>query len=242
LDFGLNKWNDVHGIHPYDRGHAFHVSRIVCQPFERCISDQPGANGRTDYEYLLEQSRRFRAAYPNNAIWDTESGVQFNTVAPWQFSPSEGRFEWYTERLAAARAVRCNILRWSLGVERHFHFMFRFNLIYHGLDIINIDMTPRSGVAAFAAFNRMLDGGEFERIEELEGGVFTAYFKGWKGEKILVYWTPDHDTDGSVDGIFNLPAGMKIVSAYDMEGRTLENLPLSCEPVYVIYETSREGE
>jgi len=238
LDLGLNKWNDVHGIHPYDQGHAFHVAGIVRQPMERSISDQPGANGCTVYEYLAEQARRFKAKYPNNRIWDTESGAQFNSAAPGQFSPSEERVDWYTERLAAARAVRCNILRWSIGVERHFYFMFKLNLIYHGLDMMNVDMTPRSGVAAFANFNRMLDGGRFERLEELDGGVFAAYFRGWKGEKILVYWTPDHDTDGTPDGNFSLPPNLRIVSACDMEGRPLQALPLSCEPVYVIYERS----
>ena len=236
LDRGLNRWNDVHGIHPYDRGHAYHVSQLSRRPLERGISDAPGANGCTFYEYLREQARRFKAAYPNNVIWDTESGAQFNTVAPGQFSPSEGRVDWYTERLAAARAVRCNILRMSIGAERQFYFMFRFNMIYHGLDMMNVDMTPRAGVAALANFNRMLDGGRFERIEELKDGTFTAYLTGWRGEKILVYWTPDHDTDGAPDGTFALPAGLRLVSACDMEGRALDALPLSCEPVYVIYE------
>lgn len=235
LACGLNRWNDVHGIHPYDLGHAYHISSILRQPFERCISDSPGADGMTHYRYLAEQSRRFRAAYANNVIWDTESGAQFNTVAPWQFSPSEGRADWYAERLAAARAVRCNILRWSVGVERQFAFMFKSNLIYHGLDMMNIDMTPRAGVAALAHFNRLLDGGRFERLEEREDGTFTAYFTGWKGEKILVYWTPDHDTDGAPDGVFALPKGIRPLAVCDMEGRSLTTLPLSCEPVYVIY-------
>ena len=236
LGCGLNKWNDVHGIHPYDWGHAYHVSALLRQPFERCVDNSSGSEGRSLYRYIEEQARRFKKGYEHNVIWDTESGAQFNTAAPWQFSPSEGRADWYTERLAAARAVRCNLLRWSIGVERQFYFMFQNNLIYHGLDMMNVDMTPRSGVAAFAQFNRMLDGGRFERLEELADGTFTAYFTGWKGEKVLVYWTPDHDTDGAADGVFAPPEGVRPLEAYDMEGRKLDALPLSCEPVYVIYE------
>ena len=94
---------------------------------------------------------------------------------------------------------------------------------------------PRAGVAALAHFNRLLDGGRFERLEEREDGTFTAYFTGWKGEKILVYWTPDHDTDGAPDGVFALPKGIRPLAVCDMEGRSLTTLPLSCEPVYVIY-------
>ena len=236
LACGLNKWNDVHGIHPYDWGHSYHVSALLSRPYERFIPESQGGGSLTLYRYLEEQARRFKKTYEHNVIWDTETGAQFNTVAPWQFSPSEGRADWYTERLAAARAVRCNLLRWSIGAERQFYFMFQNNLIYHGLDMMNVDMTPRSGVAAFAQFNRMLDGGRFERLEELADGTFTAYFTGWKGEKVLVYWTPDHDTDGAADGVFAPPEGVRPLAVYDMEGRKLDALPLSCEPVYVIYE------
>ncbi len=236
LDCGLNRWNDVHGIHPYDAGHAHRLSSCSRQPTERKVSDAPGANGCSRYAYLAEQARRFKAKYANGTVWDSESGALFNTAAPWQSSPHEQTLDWYTERLAAARMVRCNVLRWSVGVERQFYFMFRhFGLLYSGLDLVNLDMTPRAGVAALSTFYRMLDGGTFERIEELPDGTFTAYFRGWQGENILVYWNPDMDTDGQPDGVFELPKGLVRMRALDMEGRELDALPLSCEPVYVIY-------
>ena len=159
LKKGLAKYIDALDIHPYLQGHGYSLTRIARDAPEVHLCGRWG----TRPEMLQAQIRKFYSEYGGKPIWDTESGTIFNSTAPWMKCPLEAEYDWYTPEVALGRMVRWGIIRMSLGIKRHFYFLFFLNLPYHCLNLVNNDMTPRPGIPAHAAFARFLDGSSFYR-------------------------------------------------------------------------------
>ena len=183
------------------------------------------------------QVEKFKKEYRNNRIWDTESGAIFNTVAEWMSSPAEIRLPWYTEQLAAARMIRWNILRMAMGIERHFHFMFLFasGISYHTLDLMNIDGTPRAGVAPLSTFYRLFDGSRFVGRVRLAGTTHLYVFRDFDGKAVAACWDPVLENRPA--GKIRFPESAGITDVLDFTGNSLRrengDCPLSDVPIYL---------
>lgn len=232
LKLGLNDYNDVMGIHPYDVGHPFSLSVIMPDSVELLLTKV----NKTFAETRRLQVEKFKKEYKNNRVWDTESGAIFNTLPQWMNSPSEIRLPWYTEQVASARMIRWNILRMAMGIERHFHFMFHFpTLPYHVLDLLNVDGTPRSGVAPLSTFYRLLDGSRFIGCHKLNGTTHLYVFRDHDGKTVAAYWDPVLENKPA--GGIRFPRNSNITEALDMTGNPVRSdnglYPLSDMPVYL---------
>ena len=183
------------------------------------------------------QVEKFKKEYRNNRIWDTESGAIFNTVAEWMNSPAEIRLPWYTEQLAAARMIRWNILRMAMGIERHFHFMFLFasGISYHTLDLMNIDGTPRAGVAPLSTFYRLFDGSRFVGRVRLAGTTHLYVFRDFDGKAVAACWDPV--LENMPEGKIRFPRSAGITEVLDFTGNPVKSenglYPLSDAPIYL---------
>lgn len=223
---GLDRLTDGFGIHQYDFGHwtgdVGHLSTIP-------IEIRPFRNGRTWAEDCALAVRQYMERHPGKPVWDTETGNHFNTFAPWMKFPNEVRRDWYTERLAAARMIRYAVLKRSYGVTRWFHFMNMFFLQYHALDAMNIDGTPRSGIAALAVFRKELDGARYVsggRIGDTRKYEIT--FRRPDGRRIAVAWDAEHETTIQ-------PHRPPFPSrAFDLEGRPVTGTSIGGSPTYYI--------
>lgn len=233
LKLGLNKYNDIMGIHCYSPGHAHSLSSIMRDSVELLLTNQ----NMSFAEMRRLQVEKFKREYRNNRIWDTESGAIFNTVAEWMNSPAETRLPWYTEQVAAARMIRWNILRMAMGVERHFHFMFLFaaGISYHTLDLMNIDGTPRAGVAPLSTFYRLFDGSRFLGRVPLGGTTHLYVFRDFDGKAIAACWEPV--LENKPQGKIRFPKSAAIMEVLDFTGNPLQGkngeYPLGAAPIYL---------
>ena len=226
FDLGLGELSDGFGIHQYDFGHwTEDVSHLSSVPIEV----RHFRKGRTWAEDAALAIRHYKERNPGKPVWDSETGNHFNTYAPWMKFPTEVKRDWYTERLAAARMIRYSVLKRSYGVTRWFHFMHMFFLQYHALDVINIDGTPRSGVAALAVFRKAMDGARYVsggRIGETR--AYEIVFRRPDGRRIAVAWDAEHETEKRPHRA-PFPA-----EAYDMEGKRIRGDQIDGSPVYYL--------
>ncbi len=233
LKLGLNDCNDIMGIHCYSPGHAHSLSSIMRDSVELLLTNQ----NMTFAEMRRLQVEKFKREYRHNRIWDTESGAIFNTVAEWMNSPAEVRLPWYTEQVAAARMIRWNILRMAMGIERHFHFMFLFasGQTYHTLDLMNIDGTPRAGVAPLSTFYRLFDGGSFVGKVQLDGTTHLYVFRDFDGKAVAACWDPILENRPA--GRLHIPRSAGVSEALDFTGNPVKGkngvYPLSDAPLYL---------
>ena len=231
LKLGLNDCNDIMGIHCYSPGHAHSLSSIMRDSVELLLTNQ----NMTFAEMRRLQVEKFKREYRHNRIWDTESGAIFNTVAEWMNSPAEVRLPWYTEHVAAARMIRWNILRMAMGIERHFHFMFLFasGQTYHTLDLMNIDGTPRAGVAPLSTFYRLFDGSSFVGKVQLDGTTHLYVFRDFDGKAVAACWDPILENRPA--GRLHIPRSAGVSEALDFTGNPVKGkngvYPLSDAPL-----------
>lgn len=223
---GLGDLTDGFGIHQYDFGHwTGDVGHLSTLPVEVRIFHK----GRTWAEDVELSVKDYMERNPGKPVWDTETGNHFNTYAPWMKFPTEVKRDWYTERLAAARMIRYSVLKRSYGVTRWFHFMSMFFLQYHALDALNIDGTPRSGIAALAVFRRELDGARY-----LSGGRVGAsrryelVFMRPDGRRMAVAWDAEHETEPQP----YVPPFAAM--AFDLEWKPVKGDMIGGSPVYFL--------
>jgi len=229
---------DVHGIHPYEAGQWQQIDSLRSDPVETHIWRKN--LGKTEEQMVRDGIADLRAKHPGRPVWDSESGYNFNTVAPWQYTPNEPRQIWYTERVAAARLARWGILCRAAGVEKWIYFMFIGHMFYHGLDICNYDGTPRAGVNALATFWSVLDGSKPVKSRTLDDGTRLEAFRDADGKKVVVFWNPQLENEPAKT--FAVPSDWGAFRAISVEGAPVavtekdgrRTLPLSDEPVYVI--------
>jgi predicted porin len=235
---GVTNYADVIDFHPYTHGHSHgQVSELCKMPDEANLVGRWG----TKPEQLELQIKKFREQYGNLPLWSTESGFTFNTNAPWQNTSRESRLDWYTPEIAAGRMVRWGIILKGLEVKRQIYFMFAFDLPYHGLDMMNVDMTPRAGVPGFAAFASLLDGTALYRKFTL--GVDTpVYIFTESGKTIATYW--NYNMENKKSGTLKLSALQAPYKSYDFMGNPQKRadgiLELSSSPAYFVTEAYPE--
>ena len=231
LKLGLNDFNDVMGIHPYDTGHAHTLGHVS----QDCAELRLTGNNRTFAEQRRLQVQKFKKEFKNNRIWDSESGAIFNTLPKWMNSPAEIRFPWYSERVAASRMIRWNILRMAMGIERHFHFMFLSESAgYHTLDIVNMDGTPRAGVAPLSTFYRLFDGSRFIGSRKIDG-THIYVFQDYDGHAVAACWNPL--LENKDPGALIIPDGFKITEVLNFTENPVKGKngtwPLNDTPLYL---------
>jgi len=232
MNMGLTRFTDVVDIHPYIDGHAKgRVSALSKIPQEANLIGKWGSRGET----LTLSLKEFREKYGNIPIWDSESGFVFNTSAPWMKTSEESEAQWYTPAVAAGRMVRWGIEKMGMGMSRQMYFMFYLNLPYHGLDLMNSDMTPRPGVPAYAAFAKMLDGAKHIQKITIGSDTWIHLFKDGKNT-VAVYW--NYNLENKDAGSLVLAGKPFSYELFDMMGNQLNSKPgsllLESTPIYLV--------